>query len=289
MNRLIALLVVVVSLSSLGSAPEGAAGGNVPLGDENAAVHVIQKKQYSDSHKHEFALYPAAIQVNGKFTQHVGTGVSYTYHLNENFGFQLLGQYNWRTAESGFSKELIQKLNQAPAAATSLLLAWGLQAGVEVTPVYGKFAFLENNLIHFAVVLNGGAGFGGTQHQLKPAIPPGPATFGDTGVRFLGSVGGGVRLQVGDHFAFRLELRDLVYTARVSKVNGCSADDLGAMQTQLDQGQGVTSATVSPGCDVGRFNGNRSNDVQLAFNLVKVPSSDVLNNLMFYAGFAFVY
>src|SRR5262249_36975657 len=202
---------------------------------ENTAVHVVQKKRFEDRDKHELALYPVATQLNGKFTEHLGTALSYTYHLHENFGLQLLPQYNWYASDSAFSRELIDKVSQEPVAATSLLLEWAIQAGCELAPLYGKFAIGETGLVHFSLVLNAGAGVGSTHHQLKPANASGPATFGDTGLRLVGSVGGGFRVQLGDRFAVRLELRDLLYSARVTRVNGCSAADLSAMLEKIDQ------------------------------------------------------
>jgi outer membrane beta-barrel protein len=263
--------------------------------DPNVAVHVVQRKQFADSGKQELALYPVATQVNGRFTEHLGTAISYTYHLNENFGLQLVPQYNWHASDSSFSRELIDKVSQEPLAATSLLLQWAIQGGVEVAPLYGKFA-LGDSLVQFSLILTGGAGVASTRHQLQPGNAGGPATFGDTGLRPLGSVGGGFRVQLGDRFAIRLELRDLVYSARVTHVNGCSASDLSAMAEKLDQGQSVSSAAVGSGCDLHRFDGvdarsnyNRSNDIPLALNLVSNPSSDVLNNLGFYAGLSFAF
>lgn len=260
-----------------------------PLDNPNVAVHVVEKKPFADQGKHEFVLYPGAIQVNGKFTQHFGSAASYVYHLHENFALQVMGQYNWYSRESGFNQELIDKVREEAQAATSLLLVWALQAGVEVTPIYGKFAFLEGSLAHFSLVISAGAGIGSTRHQLHPENAAGPATFGDTGMRFVGSVGVGFRVQFGARFALRLEVRDLAYTARVDRVNGCNAADLTAMNSQIQQGQPVTSAQVSSGCSLSSFSGvkngyNRSDDVPLALNLVSTPSSDVLNNLGLYAG-----
>src|SRR5258708_39414301 len=83
--------------------------------------------------------------------------LSYVYHLHENFGLQLIGQYNWYSRESGFNQELIDKVREEAQAATSLLLVWALQAGLEVTPIYGKFAFLDGSLAHFSLVISAGA------------------------------------------------------------------------------------------------------------------------------------
>lgn len=265
-----------------------------PLFNPSVAVHIVQKKETSDAAKYEAVLYPATAQVNGKFTQHFGTAASLIYHLHENFGLQLSGQYNWIAIESAFNQELIDKVRQEAQAASSLLMAWGVQGGVEVTPIYGKFAWYENNLFSFQVVINGGAGLASTRHQLKPLNDAGPATYGDTGMKFMGSLGAGFRLQFKERFAFRLEVRDLVYTARVDTVNGCDSVDLAAMDRATKLGN-LNSASVAPSCQVERFTANdasaqqRNADVTIAYNLVRNPSSDVLNNVGVYAGLAFLF
>jgi outer membrane beta-barrel protein len=279
-----------------------------PLYNPNVAVHIVEQKAFSDNGKREVMLFPAMAQVNGKFTQDFGTALGFVWHLNENFGIQLMGQYNWVNEESGFNGELINKVRAEAQAATSLLLVWGAVGGVEVTPLYGKFTFYENTLAHFSIVLNGGAGIGGTRHQLKPHNDPTPmsqceadpatcsATYGDTGTRFMGELGGGFRLQIGQRFSVRLEVRDLVYTARVDSVNGCNSGDLKAMDNALRAGKQPDSANVGGGCNVKAFTGidpnthlQRSNDVTIAYNLVKTPSSDVLNNLGIYLGLGFIF
>lgn len=272
-----------------------------PLFNPNVAVHIVEQKAFSDSGRREIVLYPVSMQVNGKFTQHFGTMGSFLWHLQENFGLQITGGYNWYNVESAFNGELVEKVRAEAQAATSLLWTWGVMGGVEVTPLYGKFALFEGTLAHFSIVLSGGAGLGGTRHQLKPESVRqdgtlSPSTFGDTGARFMGSLGAGFRLQLGERFAFRLELRDVVYTARVERVNGCNVDDLRAMDQKLRMGQDVQSAQVGAGCDLKSFTGTiegtdikRSNDVPLALNLVRVPSSDVLNNVGLYLGASFLF
>lgn len=266
-----------------------------PLYNPNVAVHIVEKKQFSDSGKHELALFPAVAQVNGKFTQHYGTALHYVYHLHENFGFFAMPQFNWSNNESGFNQELINKVREEAQAASSLLLNWGAIGGVEVTPLYGKFAFYEDQLAHYSLVLTGGAGYGSTRHQLKPENDAGPATFGDTGNRPIATVGGGFRVLLGNRFAVRLEVRDLVYTAKVDQVNGCNFDDLQAMDQALRSGRPVTAASTSAGCRVDTFDGtndagqNRSTDVPLALSLVRDPTSDVLNLVSFYGGVSFIF
>ncbi len=274
-----------------------------PLYNPNVAVHIVEQKEFSDKWAREVTLYPFVAQVNGKFTNHIGAALGFTWHLQENFALTAMGQWNYIARESDFNAELIEKVRAEAQAATSLLLVGGAIGGVEVTPLYGKFVFYDSYLIHFAVVLTAGAGAGMTRHQLKPANDAGPATFGETGWRFMAEIGGGFRVQFMKWLTLRLELRDLVYAARVDNVNGCNNNDLRAMDAALRAGQMVTTANVGAGCNVDRFNGlddsdgdgdpsndrKRSDDVPLAYALVKNPSSDVLNNLGLYLGLSFTF
>ncbi|WP_224366650.1 outer membrane beta-barrel domain-containing protein [Hyalangium versicolor] len=275
-----------------------------PLYNPNVSVHIVQKKRFADEGRHEFALYPVAVQVNGRFTNHAGSALNYTYHLQENFAVQLTGQYNWHSNESHFNLELIDKVREQAQAASSLLLTWGAQAGVEVTPLYGKFAFYDNHLAQFSLIINGGAGFGGTRHLIRPQVANEvdgqtydvPARFGYTGTKFLGSVGGGFRVQFGDSYSVRLEVKDVVYTARVDRVDGCNLADFEAMEAARASDAPFSNLGLSGGCQFQKFDGvdpktkkNYREDIILGRDLVAEPSSDVLNNVSFYAGFSVLF
>ena len=275
-----------------------------PLYNPNVSVHIVQKKRFADEGRHELALFPATVQVNGKYTHHAGSALQYIYHLQENFAFQVMGQYNWYSNESDFNLELIDKVREQAQAASSLLMRWGAQAGVEVTPLYGKFAFLNDSLAQFSVVLSGGAGIGATRHLIRPKVANEvggqsftvPARFGDTGTKFLGSVGGGFRLQFGESYALRMEVRDLIYTARVDKVDGCNLADFEALEAARASNQDFASLQLSGSCRYEKFDGvdpdtkkNYREDIILGRDLVAEPSSDVLNNISFYAGFSILF
>lgn len=264
-----------------------------PLGDPNVAVHTVEARPFPDAGRAELVLYPLAMQLNGKFTQHFGTMGAALWHVREHFALMLTGGGNWSALESSFNQTLAERASVQAQAASSLLWTWGLAGGVEVTPVYGKFALFEDTLVHFALVLSGAAGAGGTRHQLTPATGSAAASFGDTGVRFLGSLGAGFRVRLGRSLALRLEVRDVVYTARVAAVNGCGEGDLAAL---LDAGDRLGSVAVSSSCRTQPFQTAagrpRSTDLNLALDLVRgdrgVPSSDVLNNVGLYLGLALV-
>jgi len=137
-----------------------------PLYNPNVAVHIVEQKAFSDSRKREVILFPAIAHINGKFTQDFGTAIGFVWHLHENFGIQLMGQYNWINEESGLQRELINKVRAEAQAATSLLLFWGAIGGVEVTPLYGKFHLLREHA---------GPLFPRAQRRRRPRRHPPPA------------------------------------------------------------------------------------------------------------------
>lgn len=251
----------------------------------NVAVHAVEKKEVSEKGRHELALYPVAVQVNGKFTRHVGSALTYVYHLQERFGLQVTPLFNWYSAPSGFNHELETKLGASADPATSLLLNWGIHAGVEAEPIYGKFTFHNGTLGRFSLVLSGGAGIGATRHQLKSEDPTtGGATYGSIGNKFIGALGGGLKLEIGQRYAIRLEVRDVIYTARVDKVNGCTLDDLNTLQDD------PTNLGNFGSCKGSKFAGPYAEtDIAIARTLVETPSSAVLNNVGFYAGFSVLF
>lgn len=238
---------------------------------ENVGVHVVEERVAKQG-RFEVTLFPAATQLNGQFTQHVGTFGAATYHLRERFGLQLLGGGNWYNAESAFNAELVEKFRVEAQAAQSLLWTWGVFAGVEVEPLTFKFAIFDGTLVHAGLTLGGAAGVGGTRHQLKPATST-PATYGDTGVRFMGNLSAGFRVQVGKHFTARLDVRDVVYSGQMTTVNGCREAELGA---------GALGATSLP---CGAF--EQPADVTLARALLQQSSSAILNNVGLYVGVGF--
>jgi outer membrane beta-barrel protein len=260
------------------AAPEIKLTGGAPLNDPDVKVHTVQRKVLADKGRSEVVVFPAVAQVNGKFTNHLGVAAEYLYHFQENVAFQITPSYYYVNGESAFNEDLVNIAQLQAQAATALTMIWNAEAGVEATPIYGKIAFYENHMAQFSLVLDAGLGLAQTRVQLRPATTDRAASFGDTGLRFMGNVGGGFRIRVGEHWAVRLEVRDQVYTAAVNTVNGCKSEDL---EQIVSGGQPVNAS-----CNVNKF---AEGDPALARALVKVPSSDVLNQINFYGGIAYIF
>jgi hypothetical protein len=237
----------------------------------------------------ELSLAPAAVQVNGKFAQHVGSFGTFTWHATERFALQLVGGGNWYNEESGFNEELVGKFRVEAQTASSLLWTWGLFGGTEVEPVFGELSLLGGPHVRLGVVLSVGLGAGGTRHLLKPrtltsAGLESDATYADTGVRFMATVAAGLRVRVGERFTARLEVRDVGYSAAVSSVNGCSGADVDGLvrRTHLSD---LGSVPVSGTCR----GFSSPSDARTAQVLFRVSSGDVLHSLSLSlsAGFSF--
>ena len=250
-------------------------------------VHVLEERN-AKAGRFEVTLFPAAVQLNGRFTQHVGTFGAMTWHLQERFAVQILGGGNWHNAESAFNASLVENFRAEAQAAESLLWTWGVFGGVEVEPLVAKSAIGDGPVVHFGFVLSGGAGVGGTRHQLKPATDT-PASYGDTGARFMGTVAAGFRLSLGKHFTMRLEVRDVAYSSRIEQINGCSLADAEALDLLIRPILPPNAPAPSASCR-GFGSGRESSELApVAVSLMKGNDSSLLHNAGLYLGAGFVF
>ncbi|MDR0965424.1 MAG: outer membrane beta-barrel domain-containing protein [Myxococcales bacterium] len=268
MTSTVPLLLLALTLASTATPmPLPTPDTGAPLGNEDVQVHVVEPRAHTSQGRHELTLYPLTAQLDSGFTRHAGLALAYNHHFFERLSVSVTPFFNYLSEESGFQGELIGKASLQAEAASALLLHYGATAGVELVPIDGKFAFGEHLLGHFSLVLNVGVGAAQTRVQLSGD------GFGDTGVRFLGAIGLGARLSLGDRFALRLEVRDLITTARIAEINGCEHADLTAIQA---------GSPTRAACDAGAF----ASDVELsnARSLLSQASSEVLNHVSLMLG-----
>ena len=247
-------------------------------------VHVIEKRPFTEAGRWELGLF-APVQVNPKFTVHAGVSAEVSYHLRENLAAQVGVTWFPIAVQSALTEELVVKVRQQPLAANALLLQGGALIGLELMPVYGKINLFDGKILRFGFYLNAGLGGGKTRLQLRPSDSPKGRSFGDTGYRPMAGLGGGFRVFVSERFTVRLEIRDLVYSAYVSKVNGCDASDTKALGSDA-------GAAVKGGCSASAF-GDTAADVKgnasIAADEIKESSADVVNNLAAYAGLSYLF
>ena len=286
----LALISLAIFSAASWAADEVEFDPSAPLGAQNVSVHVLQRGDGSRAHRFELVAYPLAVQIDNILTNQVGSLASVHWYLHENFSFHVTGGYNWINQASDLSLQLLNRARVEAPAASTLLSVWDLMGGVEVVPFYGKFALFDSMIGHFGVVLSGGLGAGGTRHQLKPEVkgdgrtPFSPATYGDTGLRLMGSLGAGIRVQLGQSLSLRIELRNVVFMARVDRINGCDVNDLQSLKRESDAAGDLMKAPVSSQCRAESFLGTREGsdqkrtlDIPLAIELARSPTSLVRN------------
>ncbi|HWE22674.1 MAG TPA: outer membrane beta-barrel domain-containing protein [Myxococcales bacterium] len=249
-------------------------------------VHVVESRPFSESNRFELSVFGLG-QVNPRFTVHAGIGAELAYHLRENLAVQIGLSYNPISHQSALSEELAAKVDQQPLAASALLLEADALAGVELMPIYGKISIFGGNVVRLGLYVNAGIGVAKTQLQLRPADSNGGRSFGDTGFRPEGALGIGTRIFAGDRLTFRIEVRDRLYSAYVSKVNGCTGQDAQAIRAN-----GAAATGLSPGCSAYSFGSNdeqiKSGAGSAAIQLGQ-PSSSVINNIALQGGVSWLF
>jgi outer membrane beta-barrel protein len=268
-----------------------------PLGapdDEVQRIHAIEVRPFSEAGRFELSLF-GPVQVNARYTRHAGVAAELAYHLRENLAAQVGLSWFPLAQQSGFTEELMLRARQEPLAANALLLQGALLAGLEMMPVYGKLSIFDGKILRVGFYINASLGAGKTRLQLSPArqvvngVEQDSRTgrsYGDTGVRPMAALGAGFRVFINERITLRIELRDLVYSAHVSRVNGCTVADTDAIVRD------GAAAQVSPGCNVGAFNdesGNPKLRAAAAGDQIRTPSADVINNLTAYTGLSLLF
>lgn len=250
-----------------------------------------------EARRFELALYPVNVQLNAHSSQQLGSALALEWHVADRLAVQVLGNYDWHSSLTAFSRELVEKV-RSEAPLQELSSTWSVQAGLEMSPVKVEFEALRGTNTQLSVGLLAAVGLGGTRAVLL-ADGTGPAgvthatVYGDTGVRFQASGALAAKLRVGQHFAIRLELRNLVFSSSVSTVNGCSAQDLRTISERLCLFD-TPSTPIGPGCDEATFSGStpdgvqRSNLAALALNLTRSPGG-VIQQLGLYLGASWIF
>ena len=256
-----------------------------PLGSSGPRqwVHALTRPGSSTEGKFEITV-TMPIQVNPKFTQHVGNGLELEYHIREPFALFIGGTYFWQSQPTDFTdNQLLNNAGQAPTTAEDVMSQWEAHAGIEFTPVYAKMAFFGLGTLRYGVYLGAGAGLTDTKVELQPPSSTTTRTFGDSGYKPTGFFNVGFRFFLGDHFAIRLEVRDMIYSAYASQINGCSQQDLDNI------GNGNPGMATNQTCAT-TFSGDQGKtNAHIAATLLTDPSTEIINNLQFALGLSVLF
>jgi outer membrane beta-barrel protein len=248
----------------------------------NERIHVIQRKTDLVDGRFELTFYPFTYQINSRWTRHLGQGMAAAYHLSETFALQgVFGlnelPYVSVSEETDLMTELREKARLQPDSANSVITQWYGMAAFEMAPIYGKIAFYEEAMMQFGLFLTVGAGVVGTKLQVTPRGDGEAPVFASAGLRGGGLVGGGFRVHLPGRWMLRVEVRDLVYSARIDTLNGCTQEDLGALS-----GLG---GNVAPGCRSEGLEGHLAGTARSRID----HSSNTVNQVSGYLGFSYLF
>ena len=194
--------------------------------------------------KVEVTLFPAAVQLNGQFTQTAGTFGTVSLRLREGVSLQVFGGGNWLARESKFNDELVAIARAEGPLAKKVPWTWAVLSGLELEPFAGTL-FVFGTETRFSLTLGAGLGVGGTLVRIQGSADP-AVGYGDAGTRIMGTVASGLRVTIGKHLVLRAEIRDVLYGTQLTTINGCDAYEVSTWNARLDAG--ITPYSLSDRC-----------------------------------------
>ncbi len=200
--RTASLLLLALALATPpAAAREGGGGPGVKKGEDRSSgkkveiredrIKSIQRKDFLKRHRWE--LTPTlTMSLNDAFYQKVGGGAAVAFHPADNLGIEVQGIYvgTVQTDMVGY----YQQANQALPKVSNL--SFYAMGNLLWSPLYGKLAFVTDDIVHFDAYLI--AGFGMAQTE--------------TGPKFATNFGLGLRYFLTSWLVVKIEVRDLIYT-----------------------------------------------------------------------------
>jgi outer membrane beta-barrel protein len=158
-------------------------------------IKSVQKKPFIK--KGRWELTPLfGISLNDAFYQKMGGGAAISYHIADSLGVELQAIYvgTIQTDMVGF----FQQANQALPKVSQL--KYYLTANLMWSPFYGKLSLFTDEIVHFDAYLVGGFGLADTE----------------TGPKFATNIGIGLRYFATSWLVIKLEVRDIIYTEKLT-------------------------------------------------------------------------
>ena len=190
--RKVALLAVAVAL-----APAAARAQYEQL-ENPGHVSAVQERLYRMNHELTLGI---GILPWDAFYKGAAAQVSYTYHFNDYFAWQVgRGLYSY-TLNTGLREQLERDFGVQPTAFD--VVDWAVGSDLMFSPIYGKFALMNAKVVHFDVHFTGGA----TVFKMND---------GSGGLRFKPAValGVGARVYQNRWVSFRLDVTDNIVVSK---------------------------------------------------------------------------
>ena len=198
---------------------KGKKGGDAKLAPKDADVdqrHPIWAVQQVYALRDgRFDFQPSfGISMNDPYMQHQSISLALSYYITEILAIG--ASFNWYRFLEGQTKLNYQVSRATHQTAPINEYLWGGQLNFTYVPMYGKFAFIKEWILHWDVWVIGGGGFIFTRPI--PVIDPDYRTF-DYNIKFCFNVGIGGRLYLTRFLAIYLELRDYIYPEEIENID----------------------------------------------------------------------
>lgn len=163
------------------------------------------------------------LSLNDPFVQHQSINLGAAYYITEVLAVGLsFNFYRWLQAETDLNFSVSRATHQTVPINEYF---WGGQINFTYVPIYGKFAFFKEWILHWDVWVIGGGGFIFTRPI--PVIDPEYREF-DFSMKFCFNVGIGGRLYLARFLALYIELRDYIFPEELESLQTYSDPDVRA-------------------------------------------------------------
>ncbi len=182
-----AIVLLITGLSLFAPLALVASAGEL---DEGGSLYAVQNRKHVVAH--EFDLGIGIIPLDA-FYKGVTTSLGYTYHFSDLFAWEIAhGTYSFNV-DTDLRTDLERTFGVRPSEFGKLRFVAGTNAVVK--PLYGKFVFLNDQLVYLELFANAG-----------PVL----ASYDNLGLFAGGNAGFGARLFLSRFFSVRLDVRNYV-------------------------------------------------------------------------------
>jgi outer membrane beta-barrel protein len=146
------------------------------------------------------------VSLNDPYVQHQSISLQAAYYITEILSVGAsVNMYQWLGAVSDLNYSVSRATHQTVPINE---YSWGAQINFTYVPMYGKFAFFKEWILHWDVWIMGGGGFIFTRPI--PVVDPEFRSF-DYSMKFCFNIGIGGRLFLSRFLAIFVELRDYIF------------------------------------------------------------------------------
>lgn len=164
----------------------------------------VQKRKYILANEIKLSIGTLPLD---PYEKGIGGSLSYTRHFNQYLAWEVFSGTFTYLYDTGLKEQLVDVFGQDPNEFAGPRMVF--TTGVELTPFYGKWAFLNDGVTRHAFLIGGYGGVVfGDREDFASSPTGGPTTLGD--IRPALGPGLGYRLYISQNWSARLDWRTLL-------------------------------------------------------------------------------